>query len=220
MSRANPREDWIVTEVPDLRIVDDALWQAVKNRQEVLREKLATAVKPPHRMGINGLNTTHRPRHLLSGLLECGVCGGPYTMRGQDRYACSNHVTNRICSNGRSVRRNVLEDRVLAGLRDRLLAPTEIATAVRACLEETEGLNYECSESRKSDLDEITDTYRDMVTRLTETLCAIEGGTAAASLIRSLVERVLLVPGPKRGEVDITVRGDLADTLKYTGTTT
>ena len=142
-------------------------------------------------------------------------------MRGQDRYACSNHVTNRSCSNGRSIRRIVLEDPCAGPVSgDRLLAPTALATAVRACLERTDGLNYERRASGKPDLDEITDTYRDMVTRLTETLCAIEGGAAAASLIRSLVERVVLVPGLKRGEVNITVRGDLAVILKETGTTT
>ena len=148
VSRVNRREDWIVTEVPELRIVDDALWQAVKDRQAKLSEKLAAAVETPDKMRANGLNATHRPRHLLSGLLECGVCGGPYTMRGQDRYACSNHVTNRSCSNGRSIRRIVLEDRVLTGLKDRLLAPTALATAVRACLERTDGLNYERRASR------------------------------------------------------------------------
>ena len=52
----------------------------------------------------------HRHRHLLSGLLECGVCGGPYAMRGQDRYGCSNHVMTGACSNGRGIRRTVIED--------------------------------------------------------------------------------------------------------------
>lgn len=33
VSRLNPPEQWIVTDVPELRIVDDALWQAVKARQ-------------------------------------------------------------------------------------------------------------------------------------------------------------------------------------------
>ena len=33
----------------------------------------------------NRLNSTHRPRYLLSGLLKCGACAGRYSMRGQDR---------------------------------------------------------------------------------------------------------------------------------------
>jgi site-specific DNA recombinase len=33
VSRINPRDKWITTEVPELRIVDDALWRAAKARQ-------------------------------------------------------------------------------------------------------------------------------------------------------------------------------------------
>ena len=45
------------------------------------------------------LNATHRPRTLLSGLLFCGCCGGSYARRGQDRYACTNHVLSGGCDN-------------------------------------------------------------------------------------------------------------------------
>ena len=33
MSRLNPEKDWIVKERPELRIVSNDLWQAVKERQ-------------------------------------------------------------------------------------------------------------------------------------------------------------------------------------------
>ncbi|MDE0435631.1 MAG: hypothetical protein OXH92_16620 [Bryobacterales bacterium] len=85
VSRINPPEEWIVTEVPDLRIVDDGLWQAVRDRQGETSEKYATVIEATRSARANRLNDTHRPRNLLSGLLECGVCGGPYAMRGQDR---------------------------------------------------------------------------------------------------------------------------------------
>ena len=104
VSRINPPEDWIVTEVPELRIVDDALWQAAKVRQGELSEKYATVIAATREAHANRLNRTHRLRHLLSGLLECGVCGGPYAMRGQDRYGCSNHAMTGACANGRSIR--------------------------------------------------------------------------------------------------------------------
>ena len=64
----------------------------------------------------NRLNSTHRPRYLLSGLLECGVCGGSYSKRGQDRYGCSNHVMSGSCANSRTIRRVEIEERVMAGL--------------------------------------------------------------------------------------------------------
>ena len=99
VSRINPPEEWVVTEVPELRIVDDDLWRAVKDRQGEITEKYATTIEATRTAHANRLNRAHRPRHLLSDLLECGVCGGPYAMTG-------------ACSNGRGIRRAVLEERV------------------------------------------------------------------------------------------------------------
>ena len=45
VSRINPPEEWIVTEVPELRIVDDTLWKAVKERKGEIAEKHATVIK-------------------------------------------------------------------------------------------------------------------------------------------------------------------------------
>ena len=89
----------------------------------------------------NRLNGARCPRHLLSGLLECGVCGGPYAMRGLDRYGCSSHVMNGSCPNGRGIRRAAIEERVLSGLKDRLIAPEVAAEAMRAHAEETNLIN-------------------------------------------------------------------------------
>ncbi len=81
VSRINPPEEWIVTEVPELRIVGDDLWQGVKDRQGEITEKYATVIAATQAARANRLNGAHRPRHLFSGLLECGVCGGPYRSR-------------------------------------------------------------------------------------------------------------------------------------------
>ena len=40
---------------------------------------------------------------------------------------------------------------------------------------------------------------------------------AAASAIRGLIERIVLTPGAKRGDLDVTLRGDLGTILKWTG---
>ncbi|MDZ4085497.1 MAG: recombinase family protein [Tabrizicola sp.] len=37
-ARPNPPDAWITEEVPDLRIIDDALWQRVKERQGAVRQ--------------------------------------------------------------------------------------------------------------------------------------------------------------------------------------
>ncbi|MDE2012461.1 MAG: recombinase family protein, partial [Alphaproteobacteria bacterium] len=143
VSRLNPRDKWVITEVPELRIVDDELWQAVKARQDELGARYANAITAVRAAHANRLNLTHRPRSLLSGLLVCGCCGGPYSLRGQDRYACSNHVMNGSCSNSRSIARSALEARMLEGLGARLMAPEVAAEAMRAYAEETNRLNRE-----------------------------------------------------------------------------
>jgi hypothetical protein len=63
------------------------------------------------------LNGQRRPKSLLSGLVFCGVCGGPCSIRGGDRFACSTHMDNRSCTNRTTIRRPEPEDRVLSGSR-------------------------------------------------------------------------------------------------------
>ena len=184
VSRINPPEEWVVTEVPDLRIVDDVLWQAVKDRQSALSARYATVIEATRAARANRLNDTHRPRHLLSGLLECGVCGGPYAMRGQDRYGCSNHVMNGSCANGRGIARTALEDRVLAGLEDRLMAPEAAAEAMRAYAEETNRLNRERRASGEDDRKELAGVGK----KIADIVTAIEDGGYTRALMDRLRE--------------------------------
>jgi site-specific DNA recombinase len=121
VSRLNPAGSEIVTDVPHLRIIDDALWQAVKHRQgEVSRPTTDQNTT-------NALNETHRPRFLLSGLLSCGVCGGGYTITAKDRYGCARRGRQGMCTNSRGIKRQDLERRILDGLRCTLVTPDLVA---------------------------------------------------------------------------------------------
>ena len=106
--RANPESEWIVTDVPDLRIIEEDLWQAVKIRQAQLSSKRGGA---------------KRPNRLLSGLLECGACNGPMSIVSQDRYGCSARKEKGTCDNSKTILAGKLENRVLAGLQRTLLHP-------------------------------------------------------------------------------------------------
>jgi site-specific DNA recombinase len=134
LARPNPPDQWERILVPELRIVDDALWQAVKRRQT----ELTFAVGRDE----NGhaLNRAHRRRFLLSGLLVCGGCGGGYTIMGKDRYGCAAHRSKGTCGNDRTISRQAIEGRVLDGLKHRLLAPDLFETFARAYQEECEAL--------------------------------------------------------------------------------
>ena len=181
VSRINPPGDWIVREVPELRIVDDDLWQAVKHRQGEITEQYATVIEATQSARANRLNGAHRPRHLLSGLLECGVCGGPYSMRGQDRYGCSNHIMTGACSNGRGIRRTVIEERVLTGLKDRLMAP-EAAEAMRAYAGETNRINRERRASGAGERKELAGIEK----KIAAMIAVIEDG----GYVRGMVDRL------------------------------
>ena len=272
VARLNPPEEWIIVEVPELRIVDDELWQAAKARQGEISEKYATSIAATRAAQANYLNSTHRPRYLLSGLLECGVCGGSYAKRGQDRYGCSNHVMSGSCSNSRTIRRVEIEERVMAGLREKLMAPEAAAEAMTAYAEETNRLNRERRASGATDRKELADigkkiatmldviedggyargmmdrmrelearqdeieerlsaapvdlpdihpniaiVYRRKVERLAEALADPRDRDEAADAIRGLIERIVLTPGAKRGEMDAALHGDLGTILEWAG---
>ncbi len=268
VSRINPEAEWITTEVPELRIIDDALWQAVKSRQQALAVQFANAITATR--ASFQLNTTHRPKSLLSGLVTCGVCGGPYALRLKGRFACSNRIDTKSCTNGHSIARETLEARVLDGLRGRLMAPKVAAEAVRAYVEETNRLNHQRraagaadkaalegilkairanldmiaegqgsraigEELRRLDAEEdavrariaeapidtpdvlpnIAEIYHRKVERLAEALRHPAERDEAADALRGLIERVVLTPGTKRGEITAMLHGEFGTILEW-----
>jgi site-specific DNA recombinase len=164
--RLNQESEWIRSEAPELRIVPQELWDAAKARQDELtalyKKQIDGSRAAVGRMKAKngGLNATHRPRTLLSGLLFCGCCGGSYARRGQDRYACTNHVLGNGCDNARTVDRKALESRLLTGLRERMMTPEIAAEAMRAYTQETNRLNRQRRSSVESIRQELAETNK------------------------------------------------------------
>ena len=132
VSRRNPETEWIRTAVPDLRIVDDALWQAVKARQAELAKLFEATTIGVREARAKRFNMARRPVFLLSCLLTCGSCQGKYGIIMNDRFGCLNHHRRGTCGNNRTIRRAVIEQRVLSGLTERLVSAEAVAEAVRA----------------------------------------------------------------------------------------
>jgi site-specific DNA recombinase len=143
VSRPNPAAKWIRTKVPELRIVDDELWRRVKLRQAELAKQFEATIEGVRAERAERLNRLRRPAFLLSGLLTCGCCGTRYGIVVNDRYGWLGHFRKGICDNGRTIRRDDIERRVLAGLTDKLVSPEAVAVAVRAYAEETNRQNHE-----------------------------------------------------------------------------
>jgi site-specific DNA recombinase len=113
VSRPNPPSEWVTTSVPELRIVDDEVWNQVKARQAKMR-RVASNGDPKR------FNQARRPKYLFSGLTKCAECGGGYVMYWRGRLACFGARSRGTCTNRLTISRQV-EERVLVALRDRLM---------------------------------------------------------------------------------------------------
>ncbi len=122
-ARPNPAAEWITTDVPDLRIIDQDLWDRAKARQEGRKIEHTEAEAWERR----------KPRFLLTGLVKCGICGGGFSTVGKDRFGCSNsrNKGTSICTNRTGITRQELEGRILSILSERLMDP-ELVSAFAA----------------------------------------------------------------------------------------
>jgi site-specific DNA recombinase len=130
VARINKQEARESVEIPELRIVDDTLWEKVKGRQQEARIEMSKDESS------NSLNQVRRRKFLLSELLVCGQCSGRYTVVGKDRYGCATRRAKGTCSNDKTITRQRIESRVLGGLKDKLMAPEMVAEFIRAFQEE------------------------------------------------------------------------------------
>jgi site-specific DNA recombinase len=132
----------------------------------------------------NALNRAHRRQHLLSGLLECGCCGGRYIIIVPERYGCSTRRSKGTCDNRLMIDRQEIERRVLAGLKDRLMAPELVdafITEYRAEIRQVAA----ASVSRRSSLSR---GLADVDRKIAGILHAIEDGNYNPSLTKRLSE--------------------------------
>jgi DNA invertase Pin-like site-specific DNA recombinase len=264
VARVNAASEREIVAVPELRIVDQELWDQVKARQaaigfEISADKVA-----------NRLSAKHRPQFLLSGLLLCGCCGGGYTIIGKDRYGCATRRGKGTCSNGQTIMRQHIEARVLEGLRENMLTADAVSAFISEFAAALADLERQAGSERRrlsKELDQVerrlggvlraiedgawNDTlrarlteleasktslarrlrglkapppgqlhpnaaaiYRDRVAALQNTLAGAGVVTEAATVLRELIEQVVLTPdvsAPDRLRAEL--HGDLATIL-------
>ncbi|WP_161958834.1 recombinase family protein [Ferruginivarius sediminum] len=178
VARPNPPDQHEVVQVPALRIVDDALWNRVKERQNALHFTVQRDDSG------NALNRAHRRRFLLSGLLVCGHCGGRYTIIGVDRYGCATRRSQGTCQNNRTITRQEIERRVLDGLKDRLLAPDMVETFMQAYQDELK--HAQCAAD--ADRERLEAERAEIQGKIDNILQAIEANPEARTLASRLNE--------------------------------
>ncbi|MVA64299.1 recombinase family protein [Agrobacterium vitis] len=138
-ARANPESEWVIQETPELRIVEEALWSAVKARQG--ENKIDRDAEG--RVDVAEINYRRRPKYLFSGLTKCSRCGGGYSAISATLIGCSTARNKGTCDNRVNIRRDELESRVLNALRNRLLDPAIFAEFCDAYTQETNRLRME-----------------------------------------------------------------------------
>ena len=106
VKRKRPESEWVMLDIPDLRIVPDELWRSAHERLAASRtlyfQRLGQPVYTPP---LNGMESPY----LLTGLLSCGACTGTMFAHRHGHknrlffsYMCTHHhVRGRaVCKNG------------------------------------------------------------------------------------------------------------------------
>ena len=115
MPTTRPRSEWVIKEAPELRIIDQRLWDAAQARTKAIRAKTS--------LQRNGSSTAKSgggvSKYVFSGLLRCGCCGGAYVIVDRTRYGCATNKDrgDAACANRLKVKRAVVEERLLAGIK-------------------------------------------------------------------------------------------------------
>jgi site-specific DNA recombinase len=128
-----PPEDWQVVEHPELRIIEQALWETVQAKFRRLGDLHR---RERHNGRLNGRHVgapTGRSS-LFSGVLRCGVCEGNMVVvtgdrqRGRRRYGCGFHREkgSQVCANNLTVKIETIERTLLAAIREKVLNPAAV----------------------------------------------------------------------------------------------
>jgi site-specific DNA recombinase len=173
-TRLNSESDWIVQDVPELRILDDELFEAARTRR-------LDAGTPASR---------RRPKstRLLSGLLRCGVCGSGMALTGSDRSGprvrCSRYRESGACENSTKYYIDKIERLVLGRLKAQIDNPELMGQFVEAYVAERRALSADARRDKVKIVAKI-DNCKRSIERLVQ---AVENGTLEISEVASRLQ--------------------------------
>ena len=127
-------KEWVRREAPECRIIGEPLWRTVQDRLKVqagifLRDSRGKLWGKP--------DLRREGKYLLSGLAQCGRCGGRINVVGgvPRIYACSAAYWKGVCENRLTQRVSLVDAAFLAALEREVLTPERFAFAVRCGVE-------------------------------------------------------------------------------------
>ncbi|MEO0624691.1 MAG: recombinase family protein [Pseudomonadota bacterium] len=174
VSKLNPNSEWIIHEIPELRIIDQAVWDAVKAKQGTINKQAKT-----------GFMQARRPKNLFSYLIKCGSCGGGCSLINANQIGCSTARNKGTCDNRLTISRSFLEEDILGALQGQLMDPE--LTAV-FCKEYTAHLNR----LRRGRLDAAAGSRKELAKLERERVRMVEAikGGMPAEMLREDAQRI------------------------------
>jgi site-specific DNA recombinase len=176
--RPRPQSEWKTVVAPELRIISDELWAAVKKRIKWTNEQFARNTAP----GLVG-RAPSSP-YLLSGFLKCGECGANLVVvKGRQRrhaaYGCPQHFSRGACRNSVCIRQDKIETMVFETLRDKFLSRDVLALIMT---EFVAGLK-DATDSHKQNRDQFEARIKGLELELQNLVDAIAKGKAPVSIL-------------------------------------
>ena len=177
-----PEAEWVRTEMPELRIIDDALWERVKARQKRQSAEKGERVKKGLRAAsadASGRSTGRGPKYLFPSLLKCGCCGANYVMHSTTSYGCALNINggDAACSNRLRLPRKLAELRLLDALKQDLFTPE----ASELFVKETTRLLRERAATLQPDLKRAQKDVEAANREIDNLMAAIKAGIITAS---------------------------------------
>ncbi|GAA4778274.1 recombinase family protein [Stakelama sediminis] len=164
ITRYNPQSEWVIHDVPELRIVTDEQWEKVRERQGSLDLLTEDSIRE------RASERARRPKYLLTGLAKCGCCGSAYVVKNATQIGCANYFDKGQCRNSMRVKRQEVEEMVLEGLRTRLMEPAMYEEFCREYTRSFNALQTEKTRARASKEAEL-ERNRRRVKQMVDAIC-------------------------------------------------
>ena len=197
--RPRPESEWKRQRVEALRVVSDELWNAVQARRTASR----ALVKDRTRPDAGG----RPPRYPFSSLLVCAQCGSRYVIVDATHYGCASYTNGgkAACGNRVRVRRDVVEERLVATMRDDLLTADAVAGVMRE-LRKVSAERRSKSDNAEQEREARRKRLEQEVANLTDAIAsgALRSSPAIATrLAQAETELRDLTPAPRRPTADV-----------------
>ncbi|MFZ6730646.1 recombinase family protein [Undibacterium sp. Ji42W] len=166
-----PKNEWTITEVPELRIVAQEVWDSVQSRLS------------GHRLR-GGRGSGSPARTLFGGMMKCPYCGGAMIAINTRLYGCNNRKDRgTIVCKGLSISREKTDKRLLGVIRDELLSPS--------ALDELQGQVQKIISERKKQESAGLYSGKARIRELTEEIARLVDAIAAIGLSDALKARLI-----------------------------